>query len=106
MIRPLRLGIAGLGTVGASVAQIVARRANALAATAGRPIRIVAISARSKGKDRGFSSDGMVWFDDPVAMATSADVDCVVELMGGDEGPARATVEAALGCWQARDHGQ
>ncbi|MGL4325496.1 MAG: homoserine dehydrogenase [Beijerinckiaceae bacterium] len=96
MTRPLRLGIAGLGTVGTSVAQIIARRANALAATAGRPIRIVAISARSKGKDRGFSTDGMVWFDDPVALATSAEVDCVVELMGGDEGAARATVEAAL----------
>ncbi|MGL4496079.1 MAG: homoserine dehydrogenase [Beijerinckiaceae bacterium] len=94
--QPLRLGIAGLGTVGAAVARIVARRANELAAMSGRPVRVTAICARSKAKDRGFDAGGMVWFDDPVALARSGDVDCLIELIGGDEGPARATVEAAL----------
>lgn len=96
MTTPLRLGIAGLGTVGAAVATIVARRSGALAAAAGRPVHITAISARTRGKDRGFDTNGMLWFDDPAALAVSPDVDCVVELMGGDEGAARATVEAAL----------
>ena len=97
MTTPLRLGIAGLGTVGAAVAAIVARRGDALAAMTGRPVRVTAVSARSRSADRGFDMSGMTWFDDAVALARSGDVDCVVELIGGDEGPARACVEAALG---------
>lgn len=96
MTGTLRVGIAGLGTVGASVARIVARNQNAIDARAGRPVRIVAVSSRDRTRDRGVSLDGFAWHDDPVALASSDEVDCVVELIGGDEGPARATVERAL----------
>lgn len=94
--QPLRVGLAGLGTVGASVLKILQRQENALAARCGRTIRVVAVSARDRKRDRGVDLGGLAWFDDPVALAKSDDVDCVVELMGGSDGPAKATVEAAL----------
>jgi homoserine dehydrogenase len=96
---PLRVGIAGLGTVGAATIGILTRAANELSARAGRPIVVTAVSARSKGKDRGVDLTGIQWFDDPVEMACHVDIDVFVELMGGAEGVARQAVEAAL------DHG-
>ncbi|WP_368184606.1 homoserine dehydrogenase [Aestuariibius sp. HNIBRBA575] len=96
MTTPLRLGIAGLGTVGVGVIKILHQKANLLAERTGRPIEIVAVSARSKGKDRGVSLDGYAWEDDPVALAKRDDIDVFVELMGGDSGPAKDATEAAL----------
>jgi homoserine dehydrogenase len=96
MNHPLRLGVAGLGTVGAAVVRLVQRRANDLAAASGRAVRVVAVSARDKTRERGMDLSGFRWFDDPAALAAANDVDCVVELVGGDEGPARAIVETAL----------
>ncbi len=96
MSSPLRLGIAGLGTVGAGVVKIVQTHAGLLADRAGRPIEITAVSARTKGKDRGVDLGAYAWEDDPVALAQRADVDVFVELMGGDAGPALAATEAAI----------
>jgi homoserine dehydrogenase len=96
MTSPLRLGIAGLGTVGAGVVKIVTRRAELLRARSGRDIVITAVSARDRAKDRGVSLDGFAWEDDPVALARRPDVDVLVELMGGADGPAKAAVEAAI----------
>ncbi|MCV2894458.1 homoserine dehydrogenase [Lentibacter sp. XHP0401] len=96
MTNPLRLGIAGLGTVGAGVVKIVRQKSELLAARAGRPIEIVAVSARSRDKDRGVNLSDYAWEDDPVALAKREDVDVFVELMGGSEGPAKAATEAAL----------
>ena len=93
---PLRVGIAGLGTVGAAVAGILQRQENALAARCGRAIRVTAVSARDRSRDRGIDLGGLAWFDDPVALAQSDEIDCFVELMGGSDGPAKAAVEAAL----------
>jgi homoserine dehydrogenase len=92
----LRVGIAGLGTVGASVARVIASKSAELTRQCGRAIAVTAVSARSKGRDRGVDLSGAQWFDDPVALAKSADIDVFVELIGGDEGPARASVKAAL----------
>ena len=96
MTHPLRLGIAGLGTVGAGVVKIVRQKSELLAARAGRPIEIVAVSARSRSKDRGVNLSDYAWEDDPVALAKRDDVDVFVELMGGSDGPAKAATEAAL----------
>jgi len=93
---PLRIGVAGLGTVGAGLLTLLGRNAEIVAARAGRPIVASAVSARSRGRDRGVALDGLAWHDDPVALATDPGVDVVVELMGGSEGPARQLVEAAL----------
>jgi homoserine dehydrogenase len=96
MSTPLRLGIAGLGTVGVGVVKIVQRRAELLTARTGREIVLTAVSARDRAKDRGVSLDGYAWEDDPVALARRDDVDVLVELMGGSDGPAKAAVEAAI----------
>ncbi|WP_112663658.1 homoserine dehydrogenase [Microvirga flavescens] len=96
MTQPFRIGIAGLGTVGASVIQILARRAGDLTQRCGRPLQVTAVSARNKAKDRGFDLSAYRWFDDPVTLAKSDDIDCFVELVGGAEGSARNAVEAAL----------
>ncbi len=96
MPEPLRLGIAGLGTVGTGVIRIVQRQARLLEARAGRPIVITAVSARSRDKDRGVRLDDYAWEDDPVALSKRADVDVFVELMGGSDGPAKAATEAAI----------
>lgn len=93
---PLRIGIAGLGTVGAAVLRILNRQENALAARCGRAIRVTAVSARDRSRDRGIDLSGLSWFDDPVALARSPEVDCLVELIGGADGPAKQAVEAAL----------
>ncbi|WP_299042895.1 homoserine dehydrogenase [uncultured Tateyamaria sp.] len=96
MNAPLRLGIAGLGTVGIGVVKIIRQHAEMLTARTGRKIEISAVSARSRDKDRGVPLAGYGWEDDPVALATRDDVDIFVELMGGTDGPAKASVEAAI----------
>jgi homoserine dehydrogenase len=96
MAAALRVGLAGLGTVGVSVARMLGEQREALAQRAGRPIDVVAVSARTKAKDRGFDFGAMRWFDDPVAMAKDGGIDVFVELMGGDGDPALAAVDAAL----------
>ena len=93
---PLRLGIAGLGTVGRGVVKIVQRHADLIAARGGRPVEITAVSARNRTADRGVDLSAYAWEDDPVALAQRPDVDIFVELMGGAEGPARAATEAAI----------
>ena len=96
MAEILRIGIAGVGTVGASVVRLLAQQDEALQARTGRKVVVSAMSARDKAKDRGFDASSIRFFDDPVALAASEDIDLFVELIGGDEGPARASVEAAL----------
>jgi homoserine dehydrogenase len=96
MSNPLRLGIAGLGTVGIGVVKIVQKHADLLAVRTGRSISITAVSARSKDRDRGVSLSKFAWEDDPVALAKRDDVDIFVELMGGSDGPAKAATQAAL----------
>jgi homoserine dehydrogenase len=93
---PLRIALAGLGTVGAGVVRVVAAQADLLAARCGRTVEVVAVSARNRAADRGVDISGFAWYDDPVAMAREADADVVVELIGGEDGPARAVCEAAI----------
>ncbi len=96
MSDPIRLGIAGLGTVGVGVIRIVQNKAELLRLRTGRDIQISAICARSRTKDRGVDISAYGWEDDPVKLATRDDVDVYVELMGGENGPAKASIEAAL----------
>lgn len=96
MPEPLRLGIAGLGTVGTGVVRIVQKHADLLARRTGRPIAITAVSARSRTKNRDVDLSAYAWEDDPVALARRKDVDVFVEVMGGSDGPAKAATEAAI----------
>jgi homoserine dehydrogenase len=93
---PLRIGLAGLGTVGAGVARLLAANADLIAARAGRPLVVSAVCARDRTRDRGVDLSGAAWESAPEALAARSDVDVVVEVIGGSEGSARATVEAAL----------
>jgi len=93
---PLRLGLAGLGTVGIGVVKIVQREAALIAARAGRPITITAVSARDRTRNRDADLSGYAWEDDPVVLAAREDVDVFVEVMGGHSGPAKQATEAAI----------
>ena len=93
---PLRLGIAGLGTVGIGVVKIVQEHADLIAARAGRPVTITAVSARDPKKNRDADLSRFAWEADPVALALRPDVDVLVEVIGGHDGPAKAATETAL----------
>jgi homoserine dehydrogenase len=88
MSHPLRIALAGLGTVGAGVIRLLDANADLVRARAGRPIEIIAIGARDRTKDRGVDIARFEWCDDMTAMAARSDVDVVVELVGGADGPA------------------
>ncbi|MCR9254975.1 MAG: homoserine dehydrogenase [Alphaproteobacteria bacterium] len=96
MSDPLRLGIAGLGTVGVGVVKLLTANSDAITRRCGRPVEITAVSARNREKYRGVDLKPYAWEDDPVALAGRNDVDVVVELVGGSDGPAKALVETAL----------
>jgi homoserine dehydrogenase len=91
----LRVGIAGLGTVGGGVMKLLAAQEQKIAARAGQTIVVTAVSARSR-RERGFSVEGLHWHDDPVALAMDANVDVVVELIGGADGPAKQLAKTAI----------
>jgi homoserine dehydrogenase len=92
----LKLGIAGLGTVGTGVVRIVQQHTDMLARRAGRPVEITAVSARSRSKNRPVDLSAYAWEDDPVALARRPDIDVFIEVMGGSEGAARQATEAAI----------
>ncbi|AWM24830.1 homoserine dehydrogenase [Sinorhizobium fredii] len=96
MADALKIGIAGLGTVGASLVRILQERHEMLATTCGRPIELVAVAARDRSKDRGVDLAKTAWFEGAVALASEADIDVFVELMGGAGDPAYSSVKAAL----------
>src|SRR5437868_4287958 len=96
MAAPLKVGLAGLGTVGVSVARLIDQQRTVLADKCGRPIEVVAVSARSRSKDRGIDLKKLRWFADPVELARDPGIDAFVELIGGDGNPALAAVGAAL----------
>ena len=93
---PLKIAIAGLGTVGAEVVRVLATEADILAARAGRPLQVTDVSARNRDRNRGVDLSPYNWHDDAAAMASAADVDIVVELVGGADGPAHAIVKNSL----------
>jgi homoserine dehydrogenase len=92
----LRVGVAGLGTVGAGTVKLLHDNAGLIAARAGRAIKVTAVSARNRAADRGVSLEGIAWHEDAIALANDPNVDVVVELIGGSEGTARALAAAAL----------
>jgi homoserine dehydrogenase len=96
MVAPLKVGLAGLGTVGAAVADLIARERTALAVRCGRAIEVAAVTARQKAKKRPVDVKKVRWARDPLALATDPDIDVFVELIGGAGDPAKSAIEAAL----------
>jgi homoserine dehydrogenase len=96
MKAPLRIGIAGLGTVGAGVVKLLAEHGRLLSLRGGRSLKLVAVSARRKARKRDIDVSRVRWESDPMALATAPDIDVVVELIGGSSGVARRLVQTAL----------
>lgn len=96
MAEPLNIAIAGLGTVGAATVSLLQEQEELLELRAGRPIRVVAVSARDRDRDRGVDLSGYTWVEDAMRLVGAPDVDVVVELIGGSEGIAKDLVTSAL----------
>src|ERR1700709_512149 len=96
MVAPLRVGIAGLGTVGAEAVRLIERQGRSLSARCGRGVRVVAVTARSKAKKRGLDLRNITWAKNALELANDPGIDCFVELMGGSDDPALSAIEAAL----------
>ena len=97
---PLKIAVAGLGTVGAGILKLLQDQAETLAERSGRPIVVAAVSARDRRRDRGVDLSAVRWYEDAAAMAADPEIDAVVELIGGADGIARQVIEAAF------DHGK
>lgn len=93
---PLKIGIAGLGTVGAGTVSLLHKNRELIEQRCGRSLKVTAVSARDKTRDRGINLSDVAWHDDPLALAADDNVDVVVELIGGSDGVAKALCEAAL----------
>ena len=96
MAEPLRIALAGLGTVGTGVIALLETNRSMIERRAGRAIEIVAVNARDRSRDRGVDLSPYAWVDDMQAMAERSDVDVVLELVGGSDGPALTLARAAL----------
>src|SRR3546814_5582967 len=96
MSEPLKIAIAGLGTVGRGTLELLTRQADLLSARCGRPLFVTAVSARDPRRDRGVDLSAYRWYDDATEMASRADADVVVELIGGSSGIARNVLDVAI----------
>jgi homoserine dehydrogenase len=101
MVGPLKIALAGLGTVGAGVIKLLDANRDLIARRAGRAIEIVAVSARDRNRDRGIDLSRFDWIDDTTSLAARGDVDAVVELIGGSDGPALVLAQRSIAAAKA-----
>ncbi|MCC2601618.1 homoserine dehydrogenase [Sphingopyxis yananensis] len=97
----LRVALAGIGVVGGGVIRLLETNRDLITRRAGRPVEIVALSARDRNKDRGIDLSGYRWVDDMAELAEMDDVDVVVEVIGGSEGPALSLARRTLATGKA-----
>jgi len=101
MAQPLRIALAGLGTVGAGVIKLIDTNRALIERRAGRPVEVVAVSARDRARDRGVDLSRFEWVDDAATLSARDDVDVVIELIGGSDGPALTLARGTLGAGKA-----
>ena len=95
-VEPLKVGVAGLGTVGVGVVKLLTQQANVISQRSGRDIIVTSVSARDPSKERNVDLTALDWCHDPLDLAIKQNVDVVVELIGGESGVAKKLVEAAI----------
>jgi homoserine dehydrogenase len=93
---PLRIGVAGLGTVGIGVIKILSEQSSMISARCDREVNVVAVSAQDQNKERGFDLSNYVWHSDPLSMTSDQNIDVVVEVIGGSNGIAKDLIETAI----------
>lgn len=96
MSKPLRIAVAGLGTVGAGTLHLLERHAGLIEQRCGRKVVVAAVSARDRKRDRKCDLSTVAWFDDAAQMARESQAEVIVELIGGSEGVARIVCENAI----------
>lgn len=96
MNKPLRIGIAGLGTVGLGVVKLLQAQSTLLEKRCDRDVILTAVSAKDSSKNRGVDLSSVKWYENPVCLAEDIGIDVVCELIGGDGNPAKAIVTSAL----------
>lgn len=95
MTRPLRLALLGCGVVGTEVARLLLTQRADLSKRVGAPVELVGIAVRRPGRTRASVIPPKLFTTDAEALVSRADVDVVVEVIGGIE-PARTLILAAL----------
>jgi homoserine dehydrogenase len=93
--RPLRVALLGCGVVGADVARLLTENADDLAARVGVPLELAGIAVRRLGRKRGVDLDPALFTTDAAALVDRADIDIVIEVIGGIE-PARSLILRAM----------
>ena len=83
-MKPVKIGVLGLGTVGGGVVNILRRNAKEISRRAGREIIVTHASVRNLGQDRICETDGLELTTDPFEITNNPDIDIVLELIGGD----------------------
>ena len=101
MTEPLRIGLAGLGTVGGGVVALLDANAGLIERRAGRGLVVTAVAARDRSRERSVDLARFAWVDDASALAARDDVDVVVETIGGAGGAALTLAQATLAAGKA-----
>ncbi|MBI1301957.1 MAG: homoserine dehydrogenase [Alphaproteobacteria bacterium] len=96
MSNTFRIAIAGLGTVGGGLVELLQKNSDVIQKRVGKKIEIVAVSGKNKKKKRKVSISDYEWVDNPLDFATRDDVDCIVEVIGGSKGAVRELIKKSL----------
>ncbi len=104
---PVRIGLLGCGVVGSGLLLLLRERSDAVEASLGAPLRVVAAAVRQPAKPREADLKGVEVTTEPLAVADRPDLDILVELMGGAENalpPVRRALERGVAVVTANKH--
>ena len=82
-MKPVKVGVLGLGTVGGGTVNVLKRNAAEIARRAGREIIITRASAKDLDKERICDTQGIILTTDPMDIINDPEIDIVLELIGG-----------------------
>ena len=82
-MKPVKVGVLGLGTVGGGTVNVLKRNAAEIARRAGRDIIITRASAKDLSKKRICDTQGIILSTDPMDIINDPEIEIVLELIGG-----------------------